>query len=99
VLDGKTVYYQLVHFSTLDDNIQEGVTVSKGQHIGTLRWDGARDPGGFSILDFMLLHGDWRLDKDTEIGKNQFFDTAPYHLDDLNQIKFTQAPRCEGNPR
>jgi hypothetical protein len=71
ILNGKTVFYQLRHSSTFDDNIREGIALSKGQHIGTLRWDGPKDPGGYSILDFMLLNGEFDR-------QESFFGTAPY---------------------
>jgi hypothetical protein len=99
-LSGQRVFYQLVHFATIDSGVIKGARVKKGQHIGTHRWDGAKDPGGYSILDFMLYRGDsWIVDNNTEEGKALFFNTAPYHLDDLALIPHSEVARCEGNPR
>jgi hypothetical protein len=99
-VDGQKVYYQLRHFSTINKDVKEGEFIEKAQRIGTLRWDGNKDPGGYSILDFMLYHGnDWTYDTETEVGRNMFLDTSPYHLDDLSLIKYQQVPRCEGNPK
>lgn len=98
VLNGETVYYHLRHSSTFDDDIQEGITLSKGQHIGTLRWDGPKDPGGYSLLDFMLLSGDLQINT-PEDEWERYFDTAPFHLDDLELIPHSVSQGCEGNPK
>ncbi len=98
--EGKRVYMQLRHFDSLDDAAKQGLYVYKGQHIGTLKAGGEVDPGGNNILDFKLYRGDdWHYDNTTPEGQAMVFDTAPFHLDDLELIPHKEVPRCEGNPK
>ena len=98
--EGQNVFMQLRHFDRID--VAEGDYILHGQKIGISRAGGATDPGGYNILDMMLYVAKMQqhhYDSTTRKGQAQFFDTAPYHMDDLLEITYKEIARCNGNPR
>ena len=100
-LDGKSVYYDVVHTSGLTSGLREGMFVHRGENLAIL------------TIEFVVFEGWWGVDIGFRNEKEQanatlpewtglgYFSYTRLILDDLELVDRSQysiMPRCPGNP-
>ena len=102
ILNGETVYYDLVHVNGLADNIRVNAFLRKGEEIAIKNRPNA-DPQRRSMVDFAIRRGphkqanaaapDWT--------GTEYVSVLTFLQDDLDALPigtFQLAPICDGNP-
>ena len=98
VLNGETVYYDILHSSGLADNLRVGASVRKGDQLAVITRP-YRPMRGFSIIDFAIRRGSHKMAAPTHPSwtGTEYVSVLQYVQDDLNSLaagSFRLSPTC-----